>query len=105
MTYDLTPVFQALLALAASLVSALLLPYIRSRTSAAQQQELWGWVRIAVSAAEQLYNGSGRGEEKKAYVLDWLQKRGFRLDAETLDALVEAAVRQLKEPLENESLA
>ena len=28
-----------------------------------------GWVKIAVAAAEQLYKGSDRGEEKKAYDL------------------------------------
>jgi len=99
MTYDLTSVFQALLVLGATIVSALVLPYIRSRTTAAQQQELWAWALIAVSAAEQLYSGSGLGAEKKAYVLDWLQKKGFTLDTDTLDALIEAAVYKLKTAL------
>lgn len=52
-------------------------------------------MKIAVTAAEQIYTGSGRGEEKKAYVLNWLQEHGITVDAEKLDALIEAAVYDL----------
>ncbi|MDR3728166.1 MAG: phage holin, LLH family, partial [Oscillospiraceae bacterium] len=45
--------------------------------------------------AEQIYTGSGRGEEKKAYVLNWLQEHSITVDAEKLDALIEAAVYDL----------
>ena len=46
-------------------------------------------------AAEQLYTGSGRGAEKKAYVVEFLNSKGFKIDAETLDKLIEAAVFNL----------
>lgn len=94
---DLTPIFQGLLALAVTVVSVLILPYIKTKTTVSQRQELCSWVAIAVAAAEQVYTGSGRGPEKKAYVLDWLKKKGFTVDADTLDALIESAVYQLKE--------
>ena len=58
---------------------------------------------IAVSAAEQIYTGSGRGEEKKAYVLEWLRSHGVTVDDEKLDAMIEAAVYELTQgiiPLE-----
>lgn len=55
-----------------------------------------GWVKIAVVAAEQLYKGSDRGEEKKAYVLDWLNKQGITIDADKLDAMIEAAVHEIQ---------
>ena len=44
---------------------------------------------------EQLYKGSGRGNEKKAYVLEWLNKHGVTMDETKLDALIEAAVHEL----------
>lgn len=66
---DFTPFFQALIALAAAIVTGILIPYIKSKTNAQQQEIISQWVAIAVSAAEQIYNGPGRGEEKKAYVL------------------------------------
>lgn len=60
-----------------------------------QQAEINAWVKIAVTAAEQIYRGSGRGEEKKAYVLNWLAEHGITLDEERIDALIEAAVYEL----------
>ena len=60
-------------------------------------------MKIAVAAAEQIYTGSGRGEEKKAYVLEWLRSHGVTVDDEKLDAMIEAAVYELSQgviPLE-----
>ena len=67
--------------------------------TAQQQAEINGWVRIAVSAAEQIYVGSGRGQEKKAYVINWLAEHGVTLDETRLDAMIEAAVYDLKKGL------
>lgn len=60
-----------------------------------QKQDDRMWVTVAVEAAEQLYTGSGRGAEKKAYVVEFLNSKGFKIDAETLDKLIEAAVFNL----------
>lgn len=93
--YDITPIIEAVAALIAALITAFLVPYIKSKTTAEQQKEINAWVRIAVSAAEQIYVGSGRGEEKKAYVLEWLRSHGVTVDDEKLDAMIEAAVYEL----------
>lgn len=53
------------------------------------------WAKIAVAAAEQIYCGVGRGEEKKNYVLNFLMKKGFTLDTESINNAIEAAVKQL----------
>ena len=71
------------------------MPYIKSKTTAEQQKEINAWVKIAVSAAEQIYTGSGRGEEKKEYVINWLREHGITVDEAKLDALIEAAVYEL----------
>lgn len=97
MTYDLTPVVQALLTLAGAVITCVVVPFIRSKTTMAQQQELEKWVAIAVSAAEQLYQGSKRGKEKKEYVMTWLESRDIYLNDATLDAMVESAVYNLKQ--------
>lgn len=98
MQYDITPIVEAIIALVGAIVSAILIPYIKSKTSKEQQDEIEQWVKIAVAAAEQIYAGSGRGEEKKAYVLDWLTSHGLKVDEKKLDALIEAAVYGLKNP-------
>ena len=70
MEYNITTIIQAVFALIAAVITVIVIPYIKSKTTAQQQTDIEGWVRVAVSAAEQLYKGSGRGPEKKAYVLE-----------------------------------
>lgn len=94
--FDITLIIEAVFALIAVIVTAIVIPYIRSRTTEAQQMEINGWIAIAVAAAEQLYKGEGRGTEKKAYVINWLSTRNIKVDHEKLDALIEAAVFELK---------
>ena len=93
---NITPIIEAVFALIAAIVTAVVVPYIKSRTTAAQQTEIAAWVRIAVTAAEQIYTGTGRGKEKKKYVEDWLKAHGVTVDSEKLDALIESAVYELK---------
>jgi len=97
---DLTPILQAVVGLIAALVTAFLIPFIKSKLSAAKQAELVSWVSIAVTAAEQLYAGPGRGEEKKEYVMEFLEGKGYTVDTDTVsdavNALIEAVVYELK---------
>lgn len=92
---DITPIVNATIALIAAAVSVFLIPWIKSKTTDAQRKELVEWVKIGVAAAEQLYKGQGRGEEKKQYVLDFLKQKGFTVDEESINAAIEAAVSQL----------
>lgn len=94
--YNITPIIEAVFALIAAVITALVIPYIKSRTNAQQQAEINAWVKIAVNAAEQIYNGHGRGKEKKAYVLAFLKEHGYELDEGKIDAMVEAAVYEIK---------
>lgn len=96
MEYNITPIIEAALLLIAAVFTAVVIPYIKSKTTAQQQTEINAWVKIAVSAAEQIFNGSGRGTEKKAYVLEWLKQRGITVDEAKLDAMIESAVYELK---------
>lgn len=95
--YDITPIVEAVAALIAVVITAVVIPYIKSKTTAQQQAEIKEWVKIAVAAAEQLYKGSGRGEEKKQYVIEWLNEHNITVDMDKIDALVEAAVYQLNQ--------
>lgn len=99
MTFDITPIVEAVAAVLCAVVTCVLVPYIKSKTTAEQQKEINAWVKIAVAAAEQIYVGSGRGEEKKAYVLEWLLAHGVTVDDEKLDAMIEAAVYELSQGL------
>lgn len=94
-TIDITPVVNAVIALAATVVSVFLIPWIKSKTTAQRRSELVAWAKIGVAAAEQIYVGQGRGDEKKQYVLEFLKSKGFDLNEESVNNAIEAAVKQL----------
>ena len=94
-TIDITPVVNAVIALAATVVSVFLILWIKSKTTAQQRSELVAWAKIGVAAAEQIYVGQGRGDEKKQYVLEFLKSKGFDLNEESVNNAIEAAVKQL----------
>ena len=95
MMIDITAVVNAVIAVVAAIISAFVIPWIKSKTTAQQREELVAWAKIAVSAAEQIYSGAGRGKEKKQYVLDFQAEHGLVVDEESVNAAIEAAVKQL----------
>lgn len=94
---DLTPVTEAVIALIVAVITAFVIPWLKGKISTDKLEQIKLWVTVAVEAAEQIYKGSGRGEEKKAYVVQFLQEKGFTLDPDSLDKLIEAAVFNLPE--------
>ena len=94
-TIDITSIIEAIIALISAIITVYLIPWIKSKTTAAQRSELVAWAKIGVAAAEQIYAGQGRGEEKKQYVLDFLADKGFTLDEDSINNAIEAAVKQL----------
>lgn len=94
---DITPIIQAVFALVGALITAFLIPLIRSKISTEQLGRVQTIVSCAVSAAEQIYSGSGMGKEKKKYVMQYLNDHGYTYDEATVDNLIESAVYALKE--------
>lgn len=98
---DLTPVFNAVIALLAALVTAFVIPWIKRKTTAQDREELLRWVEIAVAAAEQLWD-SNQGEEKKRAVVAFLREKGFTFSESEIDSAIEAAVLKLHHELKRE---
>ena len=100
MVIDVTQVIVALIGLIGVLLSTVLIPYFRAKTT----QEKWNnalfWVKLAVQSAEQIYNQQGMGEAKMKYVEEFLAKYNIKLDPEQIDVAIEAAVNQLTEAAE-----
>ena len=99
---DLTNFALAGITLIIAIVAVFVIPYIKSKTTAEQFATIKLWVTVAVNAAEQLFTGSGRGEEKKNFVLSFLQSKGFTIDLESIDALSESAVLDLNKSVTTE---
>ena len=93
---DLTPIFQALIVLVAALITRYVVPWIKAKTTLDQRREIRDLVSILVFAAEKLYTGSGRGEEKLAWVKGRLDAHGYKLDTDELAELVNAEIAKLE---------
>ena len=99
---DLTDLILAILTVIFTVISTFLIPYIKRKTTAAQYAEIQKWVTIAVDAAEMIYKGTGRGQEKKEYVLNFINSKGYKLDIESIENMIEAAVLSLKASAKSE---
>ena len=95
---DYTQIISAVIALISALVSAFLIPWIKTKIDADKLQTIRAYVEIGVKAAEQLYDAKD-GPEKKAYVLSFLAEKGITFDSEVVDKLIEATVLQLHHEL------
>ena len=92
---NITPIVQAAALLLATVITVFVVPYIKSKTTATQQGQINAWVRIAVAAVEQTCKDT-KGKEKKRKGLDWLHQHGIVVDEDQIDAMIEAAVFELK---------
>ena len=84
---NLTPVLQAVIGLLAALITYKLIPWIKARTTTAQQEQIKAAVKIAVFAAEQIY-GAGKGEEKLDYAVAWLHDHGYDVSRAEIEATI-----------------
>lgn len=91
---DLTPVFQAIIALLAALITHKLIPWIKSKTTESQQKSIAMAAKIAVYAAEQVF-GAGQGPDKFRYAVEAMRKAGFDIDTTLAAEAIENAVREM----------
>lgn len=99
MNIDFTNIFELILSIVSVIVSCFLIPWLKEKLSAEKLNKLVTLVRIAVEAAEQMYD-SGTGQQKKEYVMQFLLSKGIVFDEEEIDAIIESSVFQLPEWLE-----
>lgn len=95
---DLTPVINAVIALIAALITAFVIPWLKSKTTAQEREELLKWVEIAVMAAQQLYYQLD-GAKRKEYVRNFLNLKGYDVTDNEIDNAIEAAVLKLHREL------
>lgn len=93
---DLTPLVEAIIALAASAITIFLIPWLRARYGNETLEKARGWVQIAVYAAEKLY-GAGNGDKKLAYAEQVLAQHKIKLDTATLKAMVDAEIKKMEQ--------
>ncbi len=93
---DLTDIVSAVITLILAIITTFLIPYLKTKIEANKFEKIKSWVKVAVEAAEMIYVGTGRGEEKKNYVIQYLNSKGYTIDTESINNLIESAVLELK---------
>ena len=96
---DITYIVLGVILIATGAFVAFGRPLLQSKLSTEQLATLRQVVNIAVYAAEQLF-GAKVGKDKKAYALEYakqlLAKFHLTFNEETIDAAIEAQVKELK---------
>ena len=86
-------VFSAILAWIVRAVIPPLKRWLDEHTTTEQQTRAWTMIKWLVEAAEQTITGYAKGSERLDWVISELKRRGIEVDR----ALVEAAVKEMKD--------
>ena len=90
-------VFPALMTLLGVLLTYIIIPYIKSKTTHEQRENFAKWTEYAVWAAEQI--AEKQHINKYDYVKNFLVEK-FNLTEKEAEVLIESAVKELKIELE-----
>ena len=96
MQIDWTPIFTGFISLLMTVITCVLIPWIKAKLTSEQQAILKAVIRSGVYAAEQIFGTNGIGEEKKQFVLNYLKEKGLNVDSQEVLVLLENCVKELK---------
>jgi hypothetical protein len=96
MQIDWTPIFTGFISLLMTVITCVLIPWIKAKLTSEQQAILKAVIRSGVYAAEQIFGTNGIGEEKKQFVLNYLEEKGINIDSQEVLVLLENCVKELK---------
>lgn len=96
----LIKILGALITIVIALVSAYVIPYVKTKMGETNFALLLGYIDAGVRCAEQLYTAE-QWQEKKQYVLDYVKGLidkvvHIKLSDAEIDTLIEGAVNQIK---------
>ena len=95
MSFEITDIIKCIVYLLFLIFAGILIPLVKRKLSDAQRENLSYWVDVAVMAAEGIFKQSGMGEAKYNYVISFLEKKGFKINADEIKALIESSVYEL----------
>ena len=96
---DITMIIKIAIGLLSMIITVILIPYIRTKTSNEKLAKLATIINAAVRGAEQIFTGTGLGETKKEYVIRFLKNYGYIADIDSIsdeiNLLIESAVNAM----------
>lgn len=99
MTINLTQIIMAVLTFIFGLIAKYGIPWLVANTDEKKRAKIADIVQTGVEAADRWLK-TASGEEKKAYVVEYMKERGYEVDTDNihseLNAMIEAAVERLR---------
>ena len=102
MDFNVTDLINIAFAVVAVILTRYLVPFLRNKLEEAGQTSLIGLIEQLVEAAEQVFNGVKKGDEKKQYVVNALLDKGVEVTSE-VDSQIEAAVYRMNNTKQKEA--
>ena len=97
MTYDLTQVFIAFMGVILAILTSVVFPWIKSKTTSSQQDTIRKLATMAVYAAQQVL---GDNTAKRAYAFtfmsEMLEKYSIELSADEISTYIEGVLKDIK---------
>lgn len=96
MNIDWTQIILALISLIGAILTAVVIPYIRSKTTKQQRENIYTIIQSAVWAADQMFKASDpSGGIRNTWVMNTLKEMNLEISRKDLVRLVEEAVQEL----------
>ncbi len=97
MNINITEILNIIITLFFAVLTGVIFPIAKEKLSKEKREKLEFWVKIAVTAAEQIF-GSKTGLQKKEYVISFLLSKGIVFDVDEVTNLIEKSVYELSHP-------
>ena len=101
MEIDITEIVVAVIGLLGVIITGIVIPYIKSKTTAEQWETIKAWTVTAVRAAEVIFKGTGLGSDKRAYVTAYIKElcksHHIKIDEITIRNALEEAVKEMNQ--------
>ena len=90
----------ALIPVLGTIITVYIIPLIKEKIGNEKLAKYEEWAKLAVRSAEMIFKAQGMGEDKKAYVVNFLNemfnKNKIVITEEQIEILIEACVKQMK---------
>lgn len=100
MDEKLFQIILALIPVLGTILTVYIVPYIKEKLGNEKLAKYEYWATMAVECAEMIFKEQGMGEDKKKYVVDFLNKMFNKnkvvITEEQINILVESCVKQMK---------
>ena len=91
-----TQILLAVISIIGALITGVLIPYLKTKTTKAQREDVEYWTGIAIQAVEKYYEGQPqKGQVKKEFVMDFMTEHGYDISDEQMTLLIDALVEEL----------